>query len=269
MNNNKKCVVSFFSKGRENYYEGCLRMLESLNNTNYDGDALIFSPDFKEENVAELHYFKEGGKIQGIVGMPTTEKYGICPPHSTHPYAFKVYCIQAARERKYQEVIWLDCSVVALKNISLFTDLAWEIGLVVFDNQGCEEKTWTSDDCLEQLGVKAEEANYFQIDAAIQFWNFNRKKAVSIFEEYMKFCNDGISLIGKSGSNRPEFNAHRHDQSIISAIIRKYLVFPLNYGAWCTSEDALFNKEYDPTVAKIGIANTLKQIYLTIGKNKG
>lgn len=255
-----KCIVSYFSQGREDYRTGCVRMLESLSNYGFNGDALIYSPDFTDEDINKYYNFVNGGEIIPIKGMPTTEKYGVCPPHSTHPYAFKAYCIQNALERGYKKIGWLDCSVVALHSIDILFELANYTGLITFDNQGCCENTWTSDDCFQQMGINPADATYFQIDAAMLFWDFNKEKAVQIFEEYMKYCNDGISLKGVSGSKRPEFNAHRHDQSILSALVRKYYLNPLNYGFWCTSADALTNKEYDPILAKIGIANSLNTI---------
>jgi hypothetical protein len=252
----KQCIVNFFSQGRENYKEGTERMVTSALRQGYTGDVIIFSPDFTRNDVMET----PNGLVKTIKGYPVTNAFGICKPHKEAPYMFKSHCFQYAKEQGYEEVLWCDSSTLFLKNPQHYFELAKEIGVITFDNQGCLESVFTSDDCLEQMGCSPEYANtFFQVEAFTILFNFNHQRANLVFEDYAHYCNDGICLLGASGSTRPEFKAHRHDQSVLSFILRKHYGIPINYGGWVVNEDffkRMNDPNFKPTFGKIGIAYT-------------
>lgn len=254
--NKKRCIVSFFSKGREDYASGAMRLINSVLLNKVNSDIFIWSPDVEKEE----EHIKNNNLIRLINRLPKSEKYGKCKPHKEEPYQFKAFCIQEARERGYEQITWMDTSTIIFDNLEHLWKLADQIGVVTFNNQGCPEATWTADDCLETMGCDFEYAKtFFEIEAFCIFWDFTHKDTQPIFDEYMKYCTDGICLHGKSGSTRPEYRAHRHDQSILSYIIRKYYKNVLDYGVWTFGDDTLSGK-FHPSVAKIGIANTLEAV---------
>lgn len=258
MNKDKKCVINYFSVGREDYKIGSERLVQTLILNEADVDILIWSPDFAESQQQILPY---DNTLKLIKGVPTTEKYGECKPHKEEPYQFKSFCFQAAREMGYESILWCDSSIVVLKNPEHYFELAKEVGVILFDNQGCTEATWTSDDCLEAMGCDPEYAKtFFECDAGIMLLDFSSWKTNAFFNEYIKYCTDGICLNGRSGSSRPEFSAHRHDQSIASYIAKKHYINFINYGGWGYGGDtAVREGKYKPTFVKLGI-----QLPLTI-----
>lgn len=260
---NKRCIINFFSTGREDYQRGTERLISCVLTHNMDVDVIVHSPDFTED--AEI--IRKQSKITMIKGYPITQKYGEGKPHSEAPYQFKAYCFQHALELGYKEILWCDSSIVILKNPEHYWKLAEEIGVILFDNQGCLESTWTSDDCLNQMGCDPEYAKtFFQCDAGIMMLNFNNPKTNIVFDEYMKYCNDGICLKGASGSTRPDFTAHRHDQSVISYIAKKNYINFINYGGWVYGGDpGVKEGRFNPTFAKLGIRVPASEINSIFG----
>jgi len=247
--------VNFFSVGREDYKSGTERMITSALRAGFRGDIIVFSPDFIKDSVdMTIH----DSKVISIKGYPITREFGECKPHKEEPYQFKSYAFQYAREQGYKEVLWCDSSTFICKNPEHYFELAKEIGVVTFDNQGCLEAVWTADDCLEQIGCDAEYAKtFFQVEAFTILFNFNHKRGNLVFDDYIKYCSDGICLKGTSGSTRPEFKAHRHDQSVLSYILRKHYGIPINYGGWVVNEDFhknMSDPNFRPTFGKIGVA---------------
>jgi hypothetical protein len=250
MNDKKRVIVNFFSQGRENYKKGSERLVQTIVSNYVNTDIMIFSPDFMIDSVQQL---PGNITLYTYSGYPTTKKYGLCKPHKEEPYLFKSALIQFAREAGYESVLWCDSSIMLFKNPEHYFELAKEIGVVLFDNPGCPEATWTSDDCLNQLGCDPEYAKtFFEIDAACMLFNFSTDKANEFFDEYLQYCNDGICLNGKSGSTRPDFKAHRHDQSIASYLVKKHYINTINYGGWTYGNDA-YSHKFNPTFVKLGI----------------
>jgi len=247
-----RCLINYFSIGREKYKFGTERLITTTNIVGMDIDIIIHSPEFNESQIVN---FRKNNKLHMIKGMPVTQKYGQCGTHQEHPYQFKAFCIQHALEQGYDQILWCDSSIMIFRNPEHYFKLAHEIGVILFDNPGCLEGVWTSDDCLARMGCSPEYANtFFQCDAGIMLFDFTHFKTELIFNEYIEYCLDGVCLKGASGSNRPEFKAHRHDQSIISYIAKKHGITFLSYGTWTYASDEKFlTKKFRPTFAKVGI----------------
>jgi len=247
MNINKRCIVNFFSHGRERYQFGTERLITSAKNSGLETDILVFSPEFTSE-ITQSFLF---GDVKTFVGYPKTEQFGECPNHLDIPYLFKAFGIQVAKEMGYEQILWCDSSIVFEKNPNHYFELSKELGVITFDNLKEPEDMWTSDDCLEQLGCSVEEAEkIMQIDAAILFFDFSTQRANDFFNDYINIGNDGISFAGKSGSSRPNFKDHRHDQSVLSYLVKKHYIVPLSYGTWCYREK---REGYNPTFIKAGM----------------
>src|SRR4051812_15502083 len=91
----KRAVVSFANE-HGNYLKGLERLSESLK--------------------GKLH-----GDFAGFVGE---ESIG-APRHEDNPYAFKVYAIDLLINSGYTQILWLDSSVYAVKNVMpVFDEIA-------------------------------------------------------------------------------------------------------------------------------------------------
>lgn len=240
----KNCIVSFFEQGREDYYHMTERLINSIYTNKVNADVIIFSPHIEENSVIPMKDTECTLYLEK--GYPKSFIYGECQVHKEQPYLFKSYAIQVARERGYDKVVWADSSIVIMNDMSHYFKLLEEIGVIVMDNPGCPISFYTADDCLDKMGCPRNEMA-FEIDAAIMLFDFNSEKANTVFDEYFSFCRDGVCLRGESGSDRIEFKAHRHDQSIMSYIIRKHYINPINYGAWCYANNL---DKFKPTFVK-------------------
>jgi len=249
MNDKGRLVVNFASIGRENYLIGSQRLLETMEAANVDADLLICSPDLPTSTTVE-----ENGRIVCLrKRMPISKEFGECPTHKEAPYAFKTFIIQEARDMGYTKILWADSSCVFLKDVETYWNLADETGVVLLDNPGCPEATWTADDCLEHMGCDPEFAKtFFEIDAFMMLFNFDYRVTNILFDKYFLHSRDGICLKGERGSKRLEFKAHRHDQSIVSYFAKVNNILPINYGAWSYAHEV--GVHFNPTFVKCGIS---------------
>lgn len=80
-----------------------------------------------------------------------------CPSHQSNPYAFKIYAIEKAREMGYDQVLWLDASVYAVKNIQPVWDWLDKHG-VFFEEAGHWAGAWSPQRVLDYFGITKEQA---------------------------------------------------------------------------------------------------------------
>lgn len=90
----RKAIVSLATE-RGNYYQGIARLADSL---------------------------KDRSPGIDFIGFMGEESVG-APKHLGNPYAFKVYALRHVIELGYDQVLWLDSSVVAIRDVSpVFTE---------------------------------------------------------------------------------------------------------------------------------------------------
>ena len=221
----KKIVVSFASKGRENYNKAQLGLIKSCVNAGWDGDYLIRSYDGYCDNYL-------GVDIK-LGSYPITEKHGLCPNHAEIPWGFKPDIILEAIEKgNYNQIIWCDSTVRMIKNPQPLLDYAKEHGVCAFDNCGHPLKFWISDVALEHLHIteqELEDNNIQQIMACCVIFDVGTMKGKAIFEEWAALSKDG-ACFQIYGSQREGFKAHRSDQAVLSGILWKYKVPLMPYG---------------------------------------
>lgn len=195
-------IVSFAQHGREPYPLGLPRVVRSAREAGFHGDFILSSPDYGSD--ASWN----GERNSVIPSMPA---------HWDIPYGFKPEIVRAARDRGYKRVLWCDATVFFVHSISDVFDEISKHGVLVFDNPGCPESTWTSDDCLSAIGCPVETARTFvQVMACVLGFDFTNPKACTLFDDWYSFSKDYVSFRGVSGSHRADFKGHRHDQSVIS-----------------------------------------------------
>lgn len=150
------------------------------------------------------------------------------PTHDEVPYGFKAYAIQDAKNKGYDIVLWFDSIVYATKNINEVINHIINNGYVFFQNYGYSIADYTSDKCLEIMDISREEAKKFHmIMACCMGFNFNYNPINLLFDEYFNHTKTGAFIgpwINKNNelSNDIECKGHRHDQSVISILIKKY-----------------------------------------------
>lgn len=202
----KDCLVSFSSKGREDYNKNLLELLDSAL-LHWKGDYLIYSLD---------HWLNEYKGIKINKGYPKDSL-----THEEMPYQFKYALIKEALDKGYNRVVWLDTSFTLVKDITPL----FEYGIGMFHNLGHPLYKYISDEALELLEVEHESIyNIEQVWGGALFFDFNKPYVLNKFDEILKHSKDGSFKDGTSNSTG--FVAHRHDQSVMSVLMRNEQLIP-------------------------------------------
>lgn len=201
----KDVLVSFSSRGREDYNAKVLRMLDSARE-HWHGAVRVYSPD---------HTLTDYRGFEIVKGLPMP--YGFPSyPHTEMPYQFKIALIEQMRQRGWQRIVWLDSGMIIQKDLTPLFDA--ETGITVFHNLGHALYKYISDDACKLLGVTEEEVRGIeQIWGGALFFDFSKKNAVEVFEKIKEHSINGAFKDG--GSTREGFIAHRHDQAVMSVLV--------------------------------------------------
>lgn len=200
-----KAVVSYVTKGRDDYPSMAMNLIDSLDGL--DADIFIFNPDRTINHHWAVHREPEPSLF-------TFKK------HSEVPYQFKYACIQELREAGYEQIIWLDSSMrlVNHKIYQLFVQ-----PVICFDNLGHPLKNYISDDAVRLLNA---DISIPQIWGGALGFDFTNPKTQDIWDEIIT----NFEAMKDGGSDRNGFIAHRHDQAVLSVILNRHNIKPYPYG---------------------------------------
>lgn len=208
------CIVTYARDGRERYSTGVPRLIATAQDHGYTGGWLVVAP----------------GAPAVIRGVPNRlDLAGAIPEHREVPYGFKPELVHLARAAGHDLVLWCDSTIVFCGRAQRAFEKIAEMGLLVAENAGIPIPWWTSDDALTQASWPTDDLRS-QCMACILGFDFTRPRVVGVFEAWRAFGRDGVSFAGRSGSARPEFRAHRHDQSMISILAHQQGFPMLPYG---------------------------------------
>jgi len=222
MDTNKTVILSFASKGREDYHKGLLRLMQSVrDNTDYDG--MFWSLD---NNTTE----HAGFPVICCNGIYPQPKEFQIKSHQEVPYQFKLGCMQIARECGYKKIIWLDSSIQIVKNMD---ELFLKSPIIAFDNLGHPLKNYISDVTLYNMCVGSELEQMKQTWGGATGWDFGNKITENIFQALLH--QSMIGSFNEGGSKRDGFIAHRHDQAVMSVLFNINNVPLLPYGTIVTA----------------------------------
>jgi hypothetical protein len=186
-----KCVVSF-ADGAGSYRKKLQRLEQSLKG-NFDGDLLLFT-DYKAIS---------------------------SPRHDEIPYAFKPRSILKDIDLGYEQILWLDSPIWAVKSIQPVFDYIKANGYVFFDNIGHPLGPWCNDRTLNHFGIKREDSFHVkQIMACAMGFSVD---SIGDFSDYFdleyykgEWENDELTE-----SQDRRVRGHRHDQAVMSCVIHK------------------------------------------------
>lgn len=191
----RTCLITLAIDGREKYTEKLAGLEASLQHWPYDTRIYKSYPDY-------------------------------CTPHNVIPYKFKFDLIQRARGDGYNRIVWVDSSLRILQDP---VQLIGDEGVFMFDNIGHPLWKYISDKALSNLGIsEAQLKDIPQTWGGALGFDFTRDKAGEIFAEIVRQSTMGS--FEDSGSKRPGFVSHRHDQACISGILWKADYKLLPYG---------------------------------------
>lgn len=180
----KKCVITLGTN--EKYMYGVRRMAHSMSK-------------YKPSDI-DFFYFNS----ESNVGAPS---------HSNNPYAFKLYAIKMAREMGYDQILWLDASIVAVSDFTPVFDWLEHHGIFL-ETAGHFVGTWCNDYTLKYFSLSREEAMKMPMFAAGYCgFDFTNPTSIEFFAEWWESMLNGCFV----GS----WTDHRHDMTCGSIIANK------------------------------------------------
>ena len=149
-------------------------------------------------------------------------------------WAWKPYVIAKALREYGGRVVYMDAAMIVNKPLDGLFDSSSQRGPMSFFQLGeaVEKKytnrRWTKRECFEAMGVSDDVKDAYQVNAAIQAYEYH-PDALTFLDAYLEACkNPAIVSDACSSAQDPEFQDHRHDQSVLSIMlaVMKYPVRP-------------------------------------------
>lgn len=139
-------------------------------------------------------------------------------------YNIKAAAFEEAISRGYTHILWLDCSVWAVKNPNPIMDIINDKGYYLIENgMNCAQEC--SDRCLSYFGVSRDEAEQMKMcSSGVMGINYTNPTARDFINRFIKAAHDGVfsgSRFHDNQSSDPRFLHHRQDQSAASIILNQ------------------------------------------------
>lgn len=132
------------------------------------------------------------------------------PEHWLNPYAFKIYAIEKALERGYNQILWLDASLYAVKDITPVWDWLDKRGIFM-EEAGHWAGTWSPKYVLDYFKITKDEAMKMSMFSA-GFIGLDFRKEISR-EFFAQWKNAMLA-----GMFKGSWSDHRHDMTCGSII---------------------------------------------------
>lgn len=131
------------------------------------------------------------------------------PRHQDNPYAFKLYAMKSAG-LDFRSVLWLDSSVVLVRDTTPIWELLEEQG-VFFEDSGHSVGQWCNDRVLSNFGITREEAHAMPMfSAGFSGVNFQHEIGKEFFIRWWESM--------ERGDFKGDWSDHRHDMTCGSII---------------------------------------------------
>lgn len=179
-----RAIVSLANE-RGNYYKGLCRLGESIRGR-FDGDFFGFMGEHS-------------------VGAPK---------HLDNPYAFKIYAIDYVRSKGYNQILWLDSSCYAIKNVNPVFKKIEDQGYIM-QEAGQFVGRWCNQRTLDYALLTKDEADKMLMYGNAGFLGLNFRMAIAdiFFHQWKRYMEDG-QFIGS-------WEDHRHDMTCGSIIANR------------------------------------------------
>lgn len=174
----KKVIVNLVSANEKRYHYGQKRLIESY------------------------HSFAGGSEQCDLKTFLGEESVG-SPLHKDNPYAFKIFAINNLRSQGYEQILWLDASIVFVKNVRPIFDWIEEKGFF-FEHCGFSVGQWCNNETLNYFGLTRDDAKQMPMfSAGFTGLDFTNPIALEFFNRWEKSMLDGYF--------RGSWTDHRHD----------------------------------------------------------
>lgn len=145
-------------------------------------------------------------------------------PETGNVYEDKIKAVKEAAEKGYTQLLWLDCSITAIRPLDDIWNWIGEKGYYLYES-GYNCAQTSNDDCLKYYGVSRNLAEKMHECASnVVGFNLSHKRGRELFDEWVisltSTANRGIKWpsaeerLKESSDSRFQF--HRQDQSTLS-----------------------------------------------------
>lgn len=153
-------------------------------------------------------------------------------PHADNNYAFKPRAIIKAYEAGYRQILWLDASMRAIKNIDVIFDIIERDGYF-FQDSGWPNSRWTTPEAKEYFGTDEGE----MLSSGVLGVDLDSEIGYKFFDQWTQAMRDGMF----NGS----WDVYRHDQSAASLI-----AFNMGLKLQAGNTFFVYGKDDEPTISK-------------------
>lgn len=136
------------------------------------------------------------------------------PMHHDNPYAFKIYAIDKIRQMGYEQIVWLDASIILVSDFSPIWEWINEKGFF-FEEAGHYVGTWCNNFTLNYFGLNRKQAQLMPMfSAGLCGFDFSQRIAQEFFAEWRESMFNGCF--------KGSWSDHRHDMTCASIIANKH-----------------------------------------------
>lgn len=149
-------------------------------------------------------------------------------------YCAKPFALMSAQLNGADIAILVDAAFYAVRPISPLIDHIQQTGYY-FCRNGNNVGEWSSDRCLERMGVDREEAFAFEeISSYCVGLNMNDGRCLELLQRWCGFASDRLTIPGPHSalyngtgrnpgfvSKHPRVMGHRHDQTVLSVLAHR------------------------------------------------
>lgn len=166
------------------------------------------------------------------------------PSHKAMPYGLKLTAIELAVREGFTRILWLDASIVCVRNPKDMFDHIGHHGYFLY-RSGFNCAQSVSDACLEKFGIDRDTAEGINECASnVVGFDLNNPIGKSFYERWYASSLDGSFQGSRQHDNQsqdPRFLFHRQDQSAASLIAYQLGMHVEDPGRLCC--------DYNPTMA--------------------
>jgi len=158
-----------------------------------------------------------------------------------------------SRIEKGEILIYSDSGIEIISDLApIFEICDKKDGLIFFNNLGAKCKDWTKRDCFIKMDADSD-TFYFTEQVMVGFAIFKKnEKNIKFVEDWLKFgvidnlITDSDNICGKE--NIEGFIEHRHDQSILSILVKKWELEVFRYPVLDVSNNLEYSKKYTNSI---------------------
>lgn len=168
-------------------------------------------------------------------------------------YGFKPHAIQAARDKGYERIIWLDPAMILMDNVSELISLD---GVIAVKDDSVLHNV-VSDDCyryfrnphawddIKMFKDFVEYNHWHLVGGSLYYFNFYTPITEKIFNKWLQAEKDGI-FGSQWDAASDKLQGHRYDEAVMALCLYTHGITPVapDYVRYCCTDKPMFIKKH-------------------------